>query len=231
MSAARRRGRPPLVEPPTDPLASLATAPARPARFVPGDPDMTACLAGDVDARNRVAMRHVGLVRSVIRANLGSGAVTPDRVQDGMVAIIGALETYDPAKGSVATHLVWAVRGSLTHRWRKEKRHVGEVRLIGTTAADGDGESAPYDPGAVTPEPLDGPGALCEALALAIEATPRDRRAIAVDIARRILLSDDPVTLETVGRAHGKSREWVRVSRDALTARVREIVARERARR
>jgi len=72
---------------------------------------------GDVQSLEKLIIEHLGLVKSIAR-KLCNPKINPglfdDLVQEGTVALIEAIDCFDPAKGvQVATYAFWSIKGAM----------------------------------------------------------------------------------------------------------------------
>lgn len=87
------------------------------------DPRWAAHAAGDADARNALLAEHVGLVHFVARQlarKLSSDADFGELLGAGTLGLIGALESYDPARGlAFSTFAAPRIRGAILDELRR----------------------------------------------------------------------------------------------------------------
>lgn len=71
---------------------------------------------GDRVARTTLVEEHMGLVRSIAFRYRGRGLPLEDLVQEGAIGLLGAVEDYDPDRGTAfSTYAFWRIRAAVTH--------------------------------------------------------------------------------------------------------------------
>lgn len=71
-------------------------------------------LAGNREARERLIVAHLGLVAALARRYAGWGAPVEDLVQEGSLALVQAIDHFDPSRGMrLSTYLTWWVRQAI----------------------------------------------------------------------------------------------------------------------
>jgi RNA polymerase primary sigma factor len=181
------------------------------------------CRRGDPRAREELVKRNLPFVIAVAKKSLGRGARLDDLVQEGNIGLLKAVEKFDTGKGTrFSTYAIWWIRAYIG-KYLKEshssvrggedgaRRGLRDVSL--DVAVDEDGELTALDrledDG---PSPEDRVGA-AESDAIVRDHLERYRKRIGPlgwDIVEGRLGSDDPETLEQIGRRWGLSRERVR---------------------
>ena len=99
-------------------LVGSATPAAAARGHVAGHSERLAVRArkGDRVARTRLVEEHMGLVRSLARRYRDRGLPVEDLVQEGAIALVRAIDEYDPSRGaSFSTYAFWRVRAAVTH--------------------------------------------------------------------------------------------------------------------
>jgi RNA polymerase primary sigma factor len=181
------------------------------------------CRRGDVRAREELVKRNLPFVIAVAKRSLGRGARLDDLVQEGNIGLLKAVEKFDTGKGNrFSTYAIWWIRAYIG-KYLKEvhssvrggedgaRRGLKDVSLDVTI--DEDGELTALD--RLEDE---GPGPEERYGAAQSDAIVRDRLEryrkrigpLGWDIIEGRLGSDDPETLEQIGRRWGLSRERVR---------------------
>jgi len=178
---------------------------------------------GDARAREELVKRNLPFVIAVAKRSLGRGARLDDLVQEGNIGLLKAVEKFDTGKGTrFSTYAIWWIRAYIG-KYLKEvhssvrggedgaRRGLKDVSL--DVAVDDDGELTALDR-----LEDDGPSPeewfeSAEADSLVRDRLERYRKRIGPlgwDIIEGRLGSDDPETLEQIGRRWGLSRERVR---------------------
>lgn len=75
--------------------------------------------AGDVEARNRLALRHIGLAVKYARRFRDNGLTREDVVQEGFFGILEAMDSWDPAKGAFSTWAWYSLRKGIASAMRE----------------------------------------------------------------------------------------------------------------
>lgn len=97
-------------------IGAASPAPAR--AQIRGHSERFAARARRNDRAARAALvdEHMGLVRAIAFRYRGLGLPTEDLVQEGAIGLLGAIDDYDPSRGtSFSTHAFWRVRAAITH--------------------------------------------------------------------------------------------------------------------
>lgn len=102
---------------------------------------VNAARAGDQRAAEQLLEQNRGLVglfvaRYWARSDAAARMERADLEQEARLGFLAGLRSYDPERGAFATHISWAIRGSLTHALR---------RRAGDPAADSLDELATED--------------------------------------------------------------------------------------
>lgn len=74
----------------------------------------TKAFAGDVAARNTLALHNTRLALSIARKYINRGVNFEDLVQEGNLGLLRAAEQYDPKQGRFTTYATWWVRQYIT---------------------------------------------------------------------------------------------------------------------
>jgi len=187
---------------------------------------------GDIAARGLVLERHLALVRRVAAHYRGLGLPTDDLVQEGAIALLGAMDTFDPERGAAfSTYAYWPVRCAIGRAVAQRGRVVRLPRRViaardGRTAATGAYTAsldAPVDDSgtplgeviadANAPDPLD-VAARHErdrVLAAAVEHLPPRRRYV---IEHHFGLGGEPQTLSDLAADLHISRQRAQAIKD-----------------
>jgi RNA polymerase sigma factor (sigma-70 family) len=94
---------------------------------------MLVCAArqGDRRARDEVVRRNLGFVRGVASRYRDLGLPFEDLVQEGVVGLLEAIETYEPRRDTaLSTYAFWHVRRAITHALTNEARLVRLPRRV-----------------------------------------------------------------------------------------------------
>lgn len=79
----------------------------------------------DIAIRNRLVIANTRLVISIARRYQGMGVELLDLIQSGNLALIKAVEKFDPAKGyRFSTYAVWWIRDGITRSIANESRTI-----------------------------------------------------------------------------------------------------------
>lgn len=71
---------------------------------------------GDRLARATLVEEHMGLVRAIAFRYRDLGLPLEDLVQEGAIGLLGAVDNYDPARGTAfSTYAFWRIRAAVTH--------------------------------------------------------------------------------------------------------------------
>ena len=71
---------------------------------------------GDRIARTTLVEEHMGLVRAIAFRYRERGLPLEDLVQEGAIGLLGAVEDYDPDRGTAfSTYAFWRIRAAVTH--------------------------------------------------------------------------------------------------------------------
>lgn len=178
---------------------------------------------GDARAREELVTRNLPFVVSVARRHVGRGARIDDLVQEGNLGLLRAVEKFDISVGTrFSTYAVWWIRAYIQKFLREAHSAVrggedGHRRWLRDFSLDvpidEEGELSGLDrledP---NPNPEERTMRVNEDQAIR-ERLERFRKRIGPlgwDILQERLGSDDPDTLETIGKRWGLSRERVR---------------------
>jgi len=205
------------------------------------------------EARHRIILAHMGLVKMVVRSYVRPGLNPHDLIQEGALGVMRALETYDSSRGlrfsTYAVHWVRAflqsfVRGCM-RQWNPlmpgvapQPHPSGHNRIPRTTAVSMD---TPLDEesrsaGELVPHQDPTPDMVFDM----VEERRRVRRALldatqelgdprAEVILKHRLLTEDPDTLAQVSRRLGLSREGARLIEQRILKSARRMVVDEPA--
>ncbi|MEQ8834055.1 MAG: sigma-70 family RNA polymerase sigma factor [Miltoncostaeaceae bacterium] len=120
------------------------------------DPEtlFAAVAEGDPAAREDAIMRHIPLVRSIARRHLRPPETLDELVQVGTIALIGAVDRYNPHRGaSFASFAVPTISGEIQRHYRDRvasvrlPRSILDTRRAALAAADGLRAEGGRDPG------------------------------------------------------------------------------------
>lgn len=96
--------------------------------------------AGDQSARDELIEHNLRLVAYIARKYIRAGRDGDDVVSIGIVGLIKAVSTYDPAKGvALSSYASRCVENEILMSLRVEKKQVGEVSLNEPIGTDSDG--------------------------------------------------------------------------------------------
>ena len=71
---------------------------------------------GDRVARTTLVEEHMGLVRAIAYRYRDRGLPPDDLVQEGAIGLLGAVDKYDPDRGTAfSTYAFWRIRAAITH--------------------------------------------------------------------------------------------------------------------
>lgn len=71
---------------------------------------------GDRIARTTLVEEHMGLVRAIAFRYRDRGLPLDDLVQEGAIGLLGAVDRYDPDRGTAfSTYAFWRIRAAVTH--------------------------------------------------------------------------------------------------------------------
>lgn len=178
---------------------------------------------GEASAREELIKRNLPFVVAIAKRNIGRGARLDDLIQEGNLGLMRAVEKFDTARGTrFSTYAIWWIRAYI-QKYLKEahsmvrggedgaRRGLKDMSLDLTI--DEDGEVSALDR-----LPDDAAGPELEAVSEDEGAHVRDRLErvrerigpLGWDIVNERFRSDDPKTLEQIGRRWGVSRERVR---------------------
>jgi len=181
--------------------------------------------SGDLTARDELITMHLPLVRSLVHERLrrlpGHYDVD-DLVSSGVVAMIGALERYDPAKGASLHRFLWTrVRGGIADELRRSDPVPRRLRLLDrrvTAARTALTVRLGREP--TLPEVAEATGTPVDEL-LALRRELEARRPASLDELELAAIAGggDPVAAVVRGQA----RERFRTAFRALSAREQEV--------
>lgn len=181
------------------------------------------CRRGDVRAREELVKRNLPFVVAIAKKSMGRGARLDDLVQEGNIGLLKAVEKFDTGKGTrFSTYAIWWIRAYI-QKYLKEahssvrggedgaRRYLKDVSL--DVAVDEEGEITALDR-----LEDDGPGPEEQLGHAEADWQVRDRLErlrkrigpLGWDILEGRLGSDEPETLEQIGKRWGLSRERVR---------------------
>lgn len=178
---------------------------------------------GDASAREELIKRNLPFVVAIAKKNIGRGARLDDLIQEGNLGLMRAVEKFDTARGTrFSTYAIWWIRAYIQKHLKEAhsmvrggedgaRRGLKDVSLDLTVDEDGDVT-------ALDRLPDDGVGPELEVVVgdegdHVRERLERVRERIGPlgwDIVNERFRSDDPKTLEQIGRRWGVSRERVR---------------------
>jgi RNA polymerase primary sigma factor len=178
---------------------------------------------GERSAREELIKRNLPFVVAIAKRNIGRGARLDDLIQEGNLGLMRAVEKFDTSRGTrFSTYAIWWIRAYI-QKYLKEahsmvrggedaaRRGLKDVSLDLTI--DEDGEVSALDR-----IPDDGAGPELEVVVGDEGDHVRDRLErvkerigpLGWDIVNERFRSDDPQTLEQIGKRWGVSRERVR---------------------
>lgn len=99
-------------------LAAALLGTAAPTRPTAGHSERLAVRArrGDRVARTALVEEHMGLVRAIAFRYRDHGLPLEDLVQEGAIGLLGAVDDYDPDRGTAfSTYAFWRIRAAVTH--------------------------------------------------------------------------------------------------------------------
>jgi RNA polymerase sigma factor (sigma-70 family) len=100
-------------------LAAALLGTAAPARAAAGGHAERLALRarrGDRIARTKLVEEHMGLVRAIAFRYRDHGLPLEDLVQEGAIGLLGAVDNYDPDRGTTfSTYAFWRIRAAVTH--------------------------------------------------------------------------------------------------------------------
>lgn len=181
------------------------------------------CQQGDPRARDELITRNLPFVVAVAKRFLGRGARLDDLVQEGNLGLLRAVEKFDVEKGNrFSTYSVWWIRAYI-------QKYLREVHSAVRGGEDG---ARRWLRDLSLDMPMDEEGELTGMDRLEDEGPTPEERTIRTDVDSRLrerleryrkrigplgwdileerLGSDEPDTLEQIGRRWGLSRERVR---------------------
>lgn len=197
-------------------------------RYVPMTREEEARLAraarrGEIPARDELVRRNLAFVVAIARKHAGRGARLDDLVQEGNVGLLRAIEKFDTKRGTrFSTYAIWWIRAYI-QKYLKEchssvrggedgaRKGLKDVSLDVPVDEDSDltaverliDDAPPPDSTLATTRT----GRLVRAR---LENARKKIGEMGWSIVRERLESDDPQTLEQLGRQFGVSRERVR---------------------
>ncbi len=178
---------------------------------------------GDARAREELIRRNLSFVVAIARRHMGRGGRLDDLIQEGNVGLLKAVEKFDTGKGTrFSTYAIWWIRAYI-QKYLKEshssvrggedgaRRGLRDVSL--DLPIDEDGETTALDrlpdegPG---PEQRFFQGEVGHNVRRSLERVRGRIGEMGWSIVEERLESDDPKTLEQLGKRFGVSRERVR---------------------
>jgi RNA polymerase sigma factor (sigma-70 family) len=199
----------------------------------------------DVSARNALVTKNLRLAAWYVARYYGRRhRHFEDLVQEAAIGLVTAAERFDPARGvTFATYAKHCMRGRTSDALMRAD---GEERGCPPFGGRGLGSRprpetylpsldaavhAAVSSGEPTPEDrvasLEARRAVRTAIAQALTETGRG--ALADDLVTSRLLSDSPDSLPEIGKRHGKSREWARLTEARIIEHAREALTGRRA--
>lgn len=183
--------------------------------------------AGDARARQLLINHNVAFVLSMCRRYQGKGCRMDDLVQEGMIGLLKAVEHFDASKGNrFSTYASWWIRAYVQKFLRDMRATVkpiiappGEERRalprdFSLDAPIGDDDDTTWldrledvDP---SPDAQVARQEYSTEVRDALERVKKRIGGLGWDIVEQRLESDDPRTLEEIGKEWGLSRERVR---------------------
>lgn len=179
--------------------------------------------AGDSRAREELVTRNLPFVVAIAKRHVGRGARLDDLVQEGNLGLLRAVEKFDTGKGTrFSTYAVWWIRAYIQKFLREAHSSVrggedGHRRWLRDFSLDmpidEEGEISGLDR---LEDPLPDPEQRTvrsdedERIRERLERFRARIGPLGWDILEERLGSDDPDTLETIGKRWGLSRERVR---------------------
>jgi RNA polymerase primary sigma factor len=187
---------------------------------------------GDIDARNELVERNIGLAGQYAGRCLGRGVDRDDLAQEANLGLIRAAETHDPDKGRFTTYATWWIRRYVLEALKR--RHVVHVpdyvqRVMAETEPGIRQFQESLDPGKAFSEtvidhrPTETPQGLEEQNAIdkAMEILTARERSI---LSGRFGLDREPMTLRELGYQHGITHERVRQIQEKSFIKLREFL-------
>jgi RNA polymerase sigma-32 factor len=173
--------------------------------------------AGSSDALMRLVEAHMPLVRTFVRRYYRDGLSGDDLAAEGRLGLLVAAQRFDPGRGvRFGRYAAWWVRAMVRRHALRNRRIVAppvtKQGAMNTRDAPVATDGGLYDLADVSPTPEE----LLEAAQRRVLVEDNVRRALCAlpererSIVCKRLLGDDKVTLETLGRDIGVSRERVR---------------------
>lgn len=197
-------------------------------RYVPMSREEEARLAraarrGETSARDELVRRNLAFVVAIARKHAGRGARLDDLVQEGNVGLLRAIEKFDTKRGTrFSTYAIWWIRAYI-QKYLKEchssvrggedgaRKGLKDVSL--DVPVDDDSELTAVERLIDDAPPPDTTLATTRTDRLVRARLDSARKKIGEmgwSIVRERLESDEPQTLEQLGRRFGVSRERVR---------------------
>jgi RNA polymerase primary sigma factor len=178
---------------------------------------------GDTGARDELIRRNLAFVVSIARRHMGRGARLDDLIQEGNIGLLKAVEKFDTGKGTrFSTYAIWWIRAYI-QKYLKEshssvrggedgaRRGLRDVSLDVPLDEDGDTTALDRildnDPGA---EQRFLRGEVGRNVRASLEKARGRIGEMGWSIVAERLESDEPKTLEQLGKRFGVSRERVR---------------------
>ena len=202
---------------------------------------------GDVDARNTLVLANIGLVHMVANQMRRPHLRYDDLVQEGMLGLLRATETFEPERGvRFSTYCVYWIRAKIQRYFQRLDRD--DVPTVAGVKMKEDEEGRRYRPKArklslATPIDEGGDRTLVDTLhsketcpedfALQSEIGRKVARALLaiveeigdprlLVIVQRRLLANEPETLAQIGKRLGLSREGARLLEGKILRLARE---------
>ncbi len=187
---------------------------------------------GSARAVQTLVRYNLRLVRSVIEREFPWRSRVPfeDLVQEGVVGLSVAVETWDPERARLSTHAWGWIRAHVASFLRGARSVVRQPRGAEVEADESLSESAVRKKIEAVEDPRAGPEAICEASELRervekirplIEA---EHGALGWDVVWDHYLGQPPATLAALGARYGVSRQYVRKIKRKVLDLLRETL-------
>jgi len=103
------------------------------------------CLAGDLEARNKLIEHNLRLVAHIVKKYYSKTSDQDDLISIGTIGLIKGVSTYRPDKGvRLATYASRCVENEILMHFRSLKKTAGDVSLSDPIDFDGDGNSLSF---------------------------------------------------------------------------------------